>query len=615
MTSNLLKHSSGLAGCFNSSTNPAHFARIQNALTIALREPATLGVTSAFCAVSGGGVLEHSGLLLAMAGRARYASGVDHPDAVLRALADDYRTLGADALRKLSGRFALAILDPAQRCAVLAIDRIGIEQLYYAPQTEGLLFATAPAALIQAGGFDADIDPQAIYDYLYCHMIPSPRTIYRGLRKLPASHFLEWRNGVLRAEPYWLPDFTEIPIDVAATGREMLEIIQTAVQCEAAAASAARLGAFLSGGLDSSTVAGMLARVVEPAHTWSIGFAVPGYDEMDYARTAVRHFHTTPHEYYVTPDDVAEWLPQIAAATDEPFGNSSLLPAYCCARFAREQGITRLLGGDGGDELFAGNERYATQGIFELFGRLPAALQTLIGAAVGPLANVPLARKALNYVKQARVPLPDRMDSYAFLVRHDPAEIFSRDFLAQISTQEPLKLKRAAFFAPDEASTLNRMLYLDWHFTLHDNDLVKINTACRLAGVEIAYPLLDDALVELSCRIPTAQKLRGTTLRWFYKEAVRGFLPETIINKKKHGFGLPFGVWTRSDPRLLAITDDALESLKQRGWLQPAFLDQARQLHREGHAAYYGELVWILTMLELWLRGRAETGGATTLLE
>ncbi len=571
MISNPLNCSSGLAGYFNPA-QAGDLARMQQTLTTTLREAVALGGEDAFCAVAGGGVLESRGLLLAIVGQARYAGGAETPDALLQALADDYRTLGADALRKLSGRFALAILDPAQRTAVLAIDRIGIEQLYYAPQTAGLLFATVPATLVHASGFDAEIDPQAIYDYLYCHMIPSPRTIYRGLRKLPASHFLEWRDGQLRVEPYWLPQFTETPIDVAATGREMLEIIETAIRREAADLPAAQLGAFLSGGLDSSTVAGMLARVAEPAHTYSIGFAVPGYDEMDYARTAVRHFHTTPHEYYVTPDDVAEWLPQIAAATDEPFGNSSLLPAYCCARFAREQGFTRLLGGDGGDELFAGNERYATQGIFELFGRLPAALQTLIGAAVNPLANVPLARKALSYVKQARVPLPDRLDSYAFLVRHDPAEIFNPDFLAQVSTQEPLELKRAAYFAPDEASTLNRMLYLDWHFTLHDNDLVKINTACRLAGVEIAYPLLDDALVELSCRIPTAQKLRGTKLRWFYKEAVRDFLPKEIINKKKHGFGLPFGVWTRSDPRLLVITDDALDALKQRGWFQPAFL-------------------------------------------
>ncbi len=596
---------SGLAGYFNPA-HPAGAIRTQDTLAAALYEPATLSVASAFCAVTNGGVLEQEGLLIACLGRLRHASVSGDVSSILHTLASDYRTLGTSALQKLSGSFALAILDSERRTALLAVDRIGIEQLYYAPQTDGLLFATAPGALTRVGSFDTGIDPQAIYDYLYCHMIPSPRTIYRGLRKLPASHFLEWRDGALRVEPYWLPQFAETPIDAAAAGREMLEMIEAVIRREASEPSAAQLGAFLSGGIDSSTVAGMLARVTQPAHTYSIGFAVPGYDEMDYARTAVRHFQTTPHEYYVTPDDVAELLPQIAAATGEPFGNSSLLPAYCCARFAREQGISRLLGGDGGDELFAGNERYATQGIFELFGRLPSALQSLIAAAAKPLAHVPLARKAHSYVKQAQVPLPDRMDSYAFLVRHEPIEVFSPDFLNQVSTLEPLELKQAMFFAPDDASTLNRMLYLDWHFTLHDNDLVKVNTACRLAGVEVAYPLLDDEVVALSCRIPSAEKLRGTTLRWFYKDAVRGFLPEAIINKKKHGFGLPFGVWTRSDSRLLAITDDALESLKQRGWFQPAFLDQARQLHREGHAAYYGELVWILTMLELWLRRNSD---------
>ncbi len=182
MTSPLLNHSSGLVGCFN-PVPAGDSARIQATLTTALREPATLSVAGAFCAVSGGGILEQNGLLLAMAGRARYAGGAEKPAAVLRALAADYRTLGPAILRKLSGRFTLAILDPAQRTALLAIDRIGLDQLYYAPQAESLLFATMPAALIRAGGFDADIDPQAIYNYLYCHMIPSPRTIYRGLRK------------------------------------------------------------------------------------------------------------------------------------------------------------------------------------------------------------------------------------------------------------------------------------------------------------------------------------------------------------------------------------------------------------------------------------------------
>jgi asparagine synthase (glutamine-hydrolysing) len=602
MTSKLLNFSSGLAGHFSPAADLTDAVRIQTDLAAALREPATLGSAGICCAASGGGVLAEHGLLLALAGNARHADASNEPAAILRALATDYRAHDRAALQKLSGPFALAILDRANRVALLAIDRIGIEQLYYAPQADGLLFATAPAPLIRVGGLDTGIDPQAIYDYLYCHMIPSPRTIFRGLRKLPASHFLEWRNGTIRVEPYWLPRFAETGIDTTATGREMLGLIETIVRRETTVTTDAKVGAFLSGGIDSSTVAGMLARSVEPAHTYSIGFAVPGYDEMEYARTAARHFHTTPHEYYVTPDDVVAWLPELAAATDEPFGNSSLLPAFCCARFAREQGITRLLGGDGGDELFAGNERYAKQGVFEHFNRLPQPLQTLIAAAAKPLAGVPLARKIHSYVSQARISLPDRLDTYAFLERHASSEVFNPDFLTQLNTAEPLELKRATFRAPEDASDLNRMLYLDWHFTLHDNDLVKVNSACRLAGIEVAYPLLDDDLVALSCRIPSAQKLRGSTPRWFYKEAARGFLPDAILNKKKHGFGLPFGIWTRSDPRLLAITDGALESLKQRDWFRPAFLDRVRQLHRAGHASYYGELVWILTMLELWLR-------------
>lgn len=593
----------GIIGWFNPTIDTASLSHVQSVLTTSFYNPRLLMAKGACCAVTDGGILEDDHLIILFAGRIRYKTvPANDIQSTLRALANDYRQVGAQILQQLFGSFAFVILDRSHNSAILAIDRIGLQSLYYTSHPDNLLFATSMAALIQLGHVDTDVDLQAIYNYLYCHMIPSPRTVFQNVRKLPASHYLEWRNGECQVKPYWLPHFSETPIETAVTGCEMLEVIETCVRREIDAVSDSKISAFLSGGIDSSTVVGLLARATGAADTYSIGFAVPGYDEMEYARIAVSHFNANPHEYYVTPDDVVTWLPLLAAATDEPFGNSSLLPAFCCARFAREQGVTRLLGGDGGDELFAGNERYAKQGVFGYFNRLPRWLQTVLIAATKPLAPIPLARKAHSYVSQARIPLPDRMDSYAFLERHAPVEVFSADFLAQVDTAEPLALKRAAFRTPEHASDLNRMLYLDWHFTLHDNDLVKINTACRLAGVEIAYPLLDDDLVALSCRIPSAQKLRGGTLRWFYKQATKGFLPDAILNKKKHGFGLPFGIWTRSDPRLLAITDDALESLKQRGWLQPAFLDRARQLHREAHANYYGEMVWILTMLELWLR-------------
>ncbi|MCG5510332.1 asparagine synthetase B family protein [Ectothiorhodospira lacustris] len=590
----------GIAGALTTTADID--AVIRSALPRGLEGGALASQGPAFCAGTGGGVLQTDGLILALTGRVHHGDATS-VDAVLQALARDYRRQGTAALTSLKGAFALAILEPEHGRGLLAVDKIGIRQLYYAQDGTGLSFCTALAPLVEAG-LGGDLDAQAIHDYVYCHFIPSPRSIYQGIRKLPGGHVLEWERGTHRVHPYWLPRFEETPVDVAGSGREMLAIIEQAVRDAAAAPEAPRTAAFLSGGLDSSTVTGMLARVSDEAHAYSIGFDVPGYDEMEYARLARGHFGAVGHEYYVTPDDITTWLPHVAAACDEPFGNSSVLPAFLCARKAREEGVDLLLAGDGGDELFAGNERYAKQGVFEHFNRLPSwARQTLI-AGTAPLAPLPLLRKAHSYVSQARIPLPDRMDTYAFLERHDPREVFAAGFIDTVDLHAPRDLKRGLFAAPEGASLLNRMLYLDWHFTLHDNDLVKVNTACRLAGVEVAYPMLAEDLMMLSNRIPSAQKLKGNQLRWFYKQACRDFLPEAIIHKKKHGFGLPFGIWLRDHPPLRDLALDALTRLKGRDIIRPEFIDELIRLHRDKHAAYYGELVWVLMVLELWLAGR-----------
>ncbi|MEA3642871.1 MAG: asparagine synthase C-terminal domain-containing protein, partial [Lamprobacter sp.] len=316
------------------------------------------------------------------------------------------------------------------------------------------------------------------------------------------------------------------------------------------------------------------------------------------------------HEYYVTPEDVVEAVPLIAASYDEPFGNSSALPAYFCARLAAETGVTHLLGGDGGDELFAGNERYAKQGVFEHWNRIPGPLRKRL---LEPLFTrlpraVPLVSKARSYVEQARIPLPDRLQTYNHLHRLPLHELFETDFLEQIDTEAPWQLMRALYQRPQQASSINRMLYLDWQQTLADNDLRKVTRMCQLAGVDVVYPMLDDDVLEFSCRVPTSLKLRPGQLRYFYKEAVRGFLPLEIIEKKKHGFGLPFGVWMHDHQPLRELAYDSLLRLKGRGFLRSAFVDRLIQLHREEHAAYHGEMVWILMMLELWIAKSSITG-------
>lgn len=498
-----------------------------------------------------------------------------------------------------------AVLDMASGALHVVAPPIGFQQVYWRYHAGVLSIASSPTETLDTPGEGAALSLDALYRYIYFHMIPGPGTVLAGVSKLCGGHRLSWSGTQPTVSRYWKPNFArESDLDEAAAATELRQLLQQAVA--QALANRGPAGAFLSGGLDSSTVAGFAARERPGMPTVTMGFDAQGYDEMEYARIASRRFGTRTLEYYVTPEDVLSTLPRLAASFAEPFGNSSAAAAYHCARIAREHGLELLLAGDGGDELFGGNERYATQLIFERYARVPAALRRgLLEPAVNMAAQFttrfPIG-KARNYIQKANVPLPDRLQSYNFLHMHDPAEVFSDDLLAQVDRGEPLRALREEYSVPATATAVDRMLFLDWKFTLHDNDLVKVGTMCDLAGVDVAYPMLDQRVIDFSRRIPADWKVRGDDLRWFYKRAMSEFLPREIIEKTKHGFGLPFGVWTRTHEDLRRLAEDSLASLSARGFFKPTFLQQALRLHREGHASYYGELVWILSVLELWLQ-------------
>ena len=527
-----------------------------------------------------------------------------------QALLDAYRRLGDGLFARIAGDFALAILDPVGRRLLAGIDRTGQVPLHFARIEGGVVFGTTADSVLDHPGMDRNPTAAGLHHYLFFHMLPAPVSLFAGVEKLQAGQLLHSDRSATRVAPYWLPSFEEpYGADPVSLRRKLHDLIGDSVR---RLAQTERPGAFLSGGLDSSTVAGMLAGLRPgAADSFSIGFEAEGYDEMAYARIAAGHFGTRAHEYYVTPDDVVAAVPLIAASYDEPFGNSSALPAYFCARLAAETGVTRLLGGDGGDELFAGNERYAKQGIFERWGRIPGlARRGLIEPVLMRLPQaIPLAGKVRSYIEQARIPLPDRLQTYNFLHRMALEEMFDPGFLADIDTQAPWELMRDIYQRPEGASSLNRMMYLDWQQTLADNDLRKVTRMCHLAGVDVAFPMLDDALVEFSCRVPSAMKLHRGRLRHFYKEAMQGFLPDAIIHKKKQGFGLPFGVWMQSHAPLRELAYESLKRLDRRGYFREGFLEQAMRLHQSGHAAYYGELIWILMMLELWLDAHSAGAG------
>ncbi|HED39453.1 MAG TPA: asparagine synthase (glutamine-hydrolyzing) [Chromatiales bacterium] len=521
-----------------------------------------------------------------------------------------YQRWDAEYLKHIRGSFATAIIKTDQNTAFLAVDRMGIQPLCYSVTRDGgLVFASTVSAVAKHPAVTPEIDYQALYNYVYFHVIPSPKTIYRNIHKLEPGQCLLFRNGSIELNHYWQPEFLDHGGEsFDHLKEELMDVLRASVKRNAANGMT---GSFLSGGTDSSTVSGMLAEISDsPPPCYSIGFASEGYDEIAYARIAAKHFGNVINEYYVTPDDIVDAIPKIARAYDEPFGNSSAVPTYYCAQLARENGTRLLLAGDGGDELFAGNARYATQKIFDLYQQLPSVLRKGLIEPVflnlpKPFQVRPLF-KVKRYVEQAMAPMPDRMQTYNFLNRMLPSHIFCADFLDQIDIDHPGNELRETYQRAPSTSIINRMLYLDWKLTLADNDLRKVNRMCQLAGVDVSYPMIDDELVDFSTKVPPSLKLKNSKLRYFYKEAIKDFLPKEIITKSKHGFGLPFGLWLQTSKPLQELIYGNLTQLKHRKIIREDFIDQLIGTHLNDHAAYYGEMVWILSMLEQWLSEHGE---------
>lgn len=526
-------------------------------------------------------------------------------DGIETAWRQAFQRVGSRAPEGVSGDFAVALREPNGR-VFLAIDRFAMRTLCYRQVGDQLHFAERADELADS---TTEIDPQAIFDYLYTHAIPSPRTIFKGVYRVPPAHYVEFENGKLTVAPYWTPVFEENQHPSFDTLRdEFRHLLQQATERQL---DDGKAGCFLSGGTDSSTVAGMIGLVRgTPAATYSIGFKADGYDEMAFAQIAVRKFNTEHHEYYITPEDLVRSIPMVAAHYDQPFGNSSALPAYYCAKMAQEDGVTRILAGDGGDELFGGNTRYAKSRVFDWYQHIPGPVRTVFMEPVlgTELAGrVPIARKGKSYVEQARVPMPDRLRMYNLISRLGLEDVLTPEFLSKVDTSLPLQQQRQVWASTRTGSNTNRELAYDWRYTLAESDLPKVCGTAHLAGLEVGFPMLDNDVMEFSLRLPTNHKLKGMKLRWFFKEALRGFLPDEILVKKKQGFGLPFGVWMTRDEALNKLASESVRSLAGRGILRPQFVEELLTRHLYEHPGYFGEMIWISMMLEQWLRSHVDS--------
>lgn len=522
-----------------------------------------------------------------------------------------YEQDGPAFVARLHGAFALAIFDERAQRLMLAIDRLGIKSLYWNRERDRFLFASRARAVIAAQSHPNEVNPAAVMQFLLFSVVPAPLTSYEGIEKLRPGYRLILEKGEIRHESYWDLNYDEVPGTEAYWAEEVREGMRGAVHRHLEGLRAESTGAYLSGGTDSSSVTAFLSEKFNPARTFSIFFSESRYDEIGYARTTAELFHTQHNELCLSPSDAIEAIPKITEYYDEPFANSSAIGSYLCAKMAREKGVDTLLAGDGGDELFAGNERYGTDKRFQIYHRVPALLRR---GLIEPLANLlPDSESKLSlprrYIRRANIPNPQRIFSYGLFQSLPAQEIFTNDFLAEAPPDSWMKIINAHFQRTRASSELNRLMYLDLKLILADNDLRKVSGTAELAGVNVRYPLLDDQLAEISSRIPSALKLKGKEKRYIFKQAMKGILPEKVLYKTKHGFGVPLALWFLQEPKLNSLMQDVLHDprTRQRGYFRPEFFDRLTELHRTGHTAYYGEVLWYLVALELWHRQHLES--------
>ncbi len=568
-------------------------------------------------AVAGGAanaLAQADGIVAAIAGHPRWSDAALAQEARTAgdaaALITAYRTHGVALLDHLKDDFSFALLEVASGALLLAIDRIGIGRMAHGEARGGIVFASSIDAIRAHPAVASRLSPAGLYRFAMNYVSPAPGTVFEGIEKLLPAHSLMWRGeSDISVRPYWrIPYGASGSTDLPALRDRLFDHLDTAVRRAAAGVAADRRGAFLSGGLDSSTVCGVLQRQSDaPVPTFTVVFEEERYNEGPYARIVTEAFGLEHHEYRLTPADATDFLPAAATAFDEPYSNSSVIPAYYCARMAREHGLDLLLAGDGGDEIFAGNQRYAEQMVLGHYDRVPGFARTLLERLFLPLpaalGRTPLG-KVQRYIARARLPMPERMHNPKVYVRDRLGDIFMPEVLAAIDPEEPYALWRRHYVESGSPDMLASMLHMDMRITIADNDLLKVNTACRLADIDVTYPMLDEDLVSFAAGIPSRLLLKGTRLRHFFKEATRGFLPEAVLEKRKHGFGMPFVEWMGRYPPLREIAEDCLRTLAGRGIFRREFLTLVKSEHDRPERTIHDGILWDLVMLELWLRDR-----------
>jgi asparagine synthase (glutamine-hydrolysing) len=512
-------------------------------------------------------------------------------------LVHGYEEWGGEMVERLNGMFAFALLDRRNGAVFLARDRMGIKPLHYAIDGDRLVFASELKALLRDPALRKGIDPAALDDYLAYEFVPSPGCIVRGIKKLEPGHTLTWSVGdsTHKLRRYWSP---QLNVD-AADGRNIDEeceklrsVLRESVRKELI--SDVPLGVFLSGGIDSSAVAAMMTQLGGEVKSFSVGFADRSFDESAHARLVARHLGTEHHELTLEPGMLLDLVPRLPDLLDEPLGDASIIPTYLLSEFTRQH-VKVALGGDGGDELFAGYPTLQAHRLASYYLKAPRLLrQGLVEPVVRRLpvsrGNLSFDFRAKRFVSGVAYPTAERHQRWmGSFDREERTALLAREV-------RPHQLDLA------DADPLNQVLLLDMRLYLENDILVKLDRASMMASLEGRVPLLNNDFVAYATHLPLNTKLRGLRSKFLLKRALRGILPDAILNRPKKGFGIPVAHWFRGPLKEEMLSVLSPERIAREGFFDPGAVKRLIDDHLDGRRDNRKQL-WTLFAFEMWHDG------------
>jgi asparagine synthase (glutamine-hydrolysing) len=513
-----------------------------------------------------------------------------------------YELYGVDCLSKLRGMFAFAIWDRDQKTLFMARDRLGKKPLVYALTPDGILFASELKALLEYPALPREIDREAIHLYLTYQYIPSPHTIFKSIRKLPPAHYAIWKDGEFSVRRYWDVSFQKkTSLSLPEATDQLMEKLRESVRLRMI--SDVPVGAFLSGGIDSSLVVGLMSEISsQPVKTYSIGFEEADFSELEHARVVADRFGCDHHEFVVRPQ-ATEILPRLAWHYGEPFADSSALPSYYVAKETRQH-VTVALSGDGGDENFAGYYRYAAMGILDVWDKVPRLLRRAVAAAAAPVRVQDRPREMLWKLHRLLM-LGDESakDRYLQLVNtfteSQKQELYSPQMKGELQCSDA---RQYLFTILDgvQAEGIDRYLAADLHSYLPECLMTKMDIATMAVSLEARSPMLDHEFVEMAAQLPAHWKWKPILrTKWILRHGLKNWLPSSILARRKQGFSIPVDRWFRKD--LKPYLENTVLSPKAiaRGYFKPEAIRRMIDEHHSG-AKNHSDRLWALLMLELW---------------